>query len=142
MPASRGGEREGLADNCLNDFAAADALRADAADDRAFPLLHADPLQVGAEGAARNTGRLAAVSAEVFRLPALGHLVPADRLFVTQFATHSHDRFPSQTRRKRFFSETTEYSDLPGKGNSCPPAAGSFCDPAVSAPHWFQAVTA
>src|SRR5262245_23358872 len=122
MPASRGGERERLADDGLDDFAAADALRADTADDRAFAFLHADPLQIGAKGAAGNSRRFAAVAAEVFRLPALGHLVPANWLLVTQFATHSHDRLPSQTQRDQFYGETHKYSDLRGKGNSYSPS--------------------
>src|SRR6516164_7354833 len=86
MPGSRGGKRERLADDGLDDLAAADALRADPADDRALALLDADPLQIGAKGTARDAGGLAAVAAEVFRLPALGHLISADRLFIAQFA--------------------------------------------------------
>src|SRR5262245_12071054 len=122
MPASRSGKREGLAHDRLDDFTAADALRADATDNGAFAFLHADPLQIGAKGAAGNSRRFAAVAAKVFRLPALGHLVPADRLLVTQFATHSHDRLPSQTQRDQCYGETHKYSDLRGKGNSYSPS--------------------
>src|SRR5437879_3546511 len=98
MPLSRRGKREGFADDGFHDLAAANALRADPAGHRLPVFFDTDALQIRPKRATGNPGRLAAVAPQVLRFAALGKLIASHRLFLTQFAVHSHENLPSQTR--------------------------------------------
>ena len=71
----RRGKRERFADDGLLDPSAANALCAHAARHHRAPILDLNPLQVGPELPARDSGRFATVAPQVLGLAALRNLI-------------------------------------------------------------------